>query len=152
MGLTNDHIVRNALRTLVHDLRHDFPSVKFAVNASAPGLNRDLWTGGHIRNLVGIFDEYVTEWNPYRWGQSASVIAQAIRSTGKEVSNGKITHAFTATTRHGDLLSQDQLQSLFEVILSNGASPWLSVHFGQKYLEQIYSAYLSGREKTHKVG
>ncbi len=86
------------------------------------------------------FDEYVTEWNPYRWGQPAEVIVPMLRKA-RSLTNGTLSHASTVTTRHGTLLSETQLSDLFKAILREGATPWLSVYFNRTALDQVYEAY-----------
>lgn len=139
-GGTNGDIVRNALLSLSKYLRRHFPHLNLTVNASAPGLNQDHWTGGHLLHLAGIFDEYVTEWNPYRWGQPAEFIAPMLRKA-RSLTNGTLSHASTVTTRHGTLLSETQLSDLFKAILREGATPWLSVYLNRTALNQVYEAY-----------
>jgi hypothetical protein len=145
-GSTSDDIVRVALESVVAELRQCFPHVCFAVNASAPGLNQDNWTGGHLRNLAGIFDEYVTEWNPYRWGQNAVAVAKSL-SEAKHIATGRFSHASTLTTRSRKLLTRKQLRDLFVAILSQDASPWLSVYFNTAALDTISTAYVTAEDK-----
>lgn len=140
-GGTNGDIVRIALGSLITNLRQRWPNLDFAVNASAPGLNHDKWSGGHLSNLADIFDEYVTEWNPYRWNQKPHVVANCL-SEAKRITTGRFSHATTLTDRYGKLLSGDQIQSLFFAILSQAANPWISVNFNDRALDAIFNAYV----------
>ncbi len=146
-GLTNSGIVKETLSSVIERIHQQVPNVTFAVNAGAPGLNNDDWTGAPIRNLAGIFDEYVTEWNPYRWGQNANVIADSI-SKAKQITTGKFSHASTLTNRSSELLSTGAMRRLFAAILSSGADPWLSINFSTKKLDKIHEAYLVAQDET----
>lgn len=121
--------------------------MKIAVNASAPGGNFDK-TGAHISNLKGIFDEYVTEWNPYIFGSTATIVSKII-SEAKSVASGKFSHA--SKLKPGEkLYSHKKLVNLFSAILSQGADPWLAIHFDEEGLDKIHNAYLSALDNLSR--
>ncbi len=126
-GATNSAIVRKALEDFVGTIKSEFPSVSIGVNASAPGINNNSSSGGHIDNLSGIFDEYVTEWNPYRWNQKPEAVGRCI-ALAKEKVQGKLYHS-TTLTKDNKLLEREKMKSLFSAIFGAGAIPRLSIGF-----------------------
>lgn len=141
-GPSNSGVVRQAFEGLLCSLRRACPNVSLAVNASAPGCNFNTWTGGHIEALAGLFDEYVTEWNPYRWNQSATVVSRTIRQA-KSFAEGTFSHASTVTDKKGRIYNEEELTVLFRHILTEGADPWLTVDFGHEGLSALHRAYLA---------
>lgn len=141
-GSSNAGVVHKAFEGLLSSLRKVCPGVTLAVNASAPGCNFNDWTGGHIDALAGLFDEYVTEWNPYRWNQSAAVVSRTIRQV-KTLAEGTFSHATTVTDRNGRIYAEEKLTTLFRQLLEEGADPWLTVDFGHDGLSALHRAYLA---------
>jgi hypothetical protein len=146
-GLSNNEIVRYALQKLTRSLKTKLADIKLAINAGAPGINTDNWTGGHISNLTGLFDEYVTEWNPFYWGQSASVISESI-SHARSICGAKISHATTITNRTGTILTKEQLRYLFHAIVSEKAEPWItlfSIYLKPNTFDLIQESYVQAK-------
>ena len=139
-GADNAVIVRKALIKIVSALKKDFPYISICVNAGAPTIHNNQFSGAHIDNLKGIFDEYLTEWNPYRWKQNVSVITRCIEYARQTV-NGRLLHATTATTRKGKMYSFDQYVALFAAIAIGGATPRLGIGFPPEQLKIIGDAW-----------
>jgi hypothetical protein len=132
----NQVIVRQGLEKIVQAIKEKHPEIRISVNASAPTINNNRNTGANIDNLTGLFDEYVTEWNPYRWGQTTKVIERCIKAA-KEVTSSKIYHATTCTDGSGKIYSENKLTELFKAIISSGATPRLGIRFPKEQLEII---------------
>ena len=139
-GADNAMIVRNALIKIVSALKKENPSISICINAAAPTIHDNSLSGGHIDNLIGIFDEYLTEWNPYRWNQNVSIVSRCIEYAGKTV-NGRLVNATTLTTRQGEMYTSDQYMKLFSSILQGGATPRLGVRFPSEQLRIIGYAW-----------
>jgi hypothetical protein len=125
--------VRNALIKIVGTL-----NIRTSVNAGAPKIHNEF-PSSHIDNLNGIFDEYVTEWNPLRWNQRLSVVRKTIEYA-REITHKKVYHATTCTDKRGKIYSVDLLADLFSIILIAGASPRLGISFYEKGLNKVREA------------
>jgi len=124
--------VQNALEKITNSL-----DINLSINSGAPKIH-NVHPEAHITKLNN-FDEYVTEWNPYRWNQPVSIIKNSI-TFAKELTNKKIYHATTVTDRNGNILSNDKLSSLFKHIYGAGATPRLGIGFNEKGLKLIGKA------------
>ncbi len=144
-GADNAVIVRKALLKIVTALKKEYPSLSICINASAPTIHDNRYSGGHIDNLTGVFDEYLTEWNPYRWKQDVSIVSRCIEYAGKTV-NGRLLHATTVTTRQGRMYAFEQYVRLFSAILKGGATPRLGVRFPPNQLRLIGDAWRTALE------
>ena len=112
--------------------------IKTSVNVCAPTIHNDF-PSAHIDNLRGIFDEYVTEWNPLRWNQDISVIKRTIKYA-KKSTHKKIYHATTCTGKNGIIYSVNSLTNIFNAIVISGATPRLGIAFNEKGLDKIREA------------
>ncbi len=144
-GADNSAIVRNALIRIVSAIKKEQPSLSICINASAPTVHNNRYSGGHIDNLKGIFDEYLTEWNPYRWNQDVLVISRCLEYA-RETTKGRLLHASTATNRRGKMYTKEQYVRLFSAILKGGAMPRLGIGFPEKQLRIIGDAWLTAVE------
>jgi len=144
-GADNAVMVRNALKRIVSALKKEYPALSICINASAPTIHDNRYSGGHIDNLSGIFDEYLTEWNPYRWKQDVSVVSRCIDYAAGIV-KGRLLHATTATNRLGKMYTKEQYVRLFSAILNGGATPRLGIVFPEKQLRIIGDAWQSAVE------
>ena len=138
--LTNQVIVRSALEKTMLFLRTINPDLEIGVNASAPIVNNNQSSGGHVSNLANLFDEYVTEWNPYRWSQPASIVTSIIQEAQK-FTLGTFYHATTMTDRKGKMYSSLHYEQLFSSILNAGATPRLGIRFPKEQLVIVGEAY-----------
>ena len=136
-GADDAAIVRNALERATPLFRASLPSTWLSVNASAPSVH-DAHPGGHISNPAGLFDAYVTEWNPYRWCQSVGVIGRVVDAARQYVSQ-PLYHATTLTGRDGKLFDEAQVRSLAHVIRSAGATPRFGMGFPPEQLVRVVS-------------
>ncbi len=139
-GANNAILVRNALLRIVSALKKEHPSLSICINASAPTIHDNRYSGGHIDNMKGVFEEYLTEWNPYRWKQDVSIVSKCIEYAGKTV-KGRLLHATTVTNRQGRMYTKEQYVKLFSVILKGGATPRLGVGFPANQLQVIGDAF-----------
>jgi len=137
----NERIVRIGLEKIVQAVKKKHPEIKISVNASAPTIHNNQYTGASIENLKGIFDEYVTEWNPYRWKQPVEIVEKCIKAA-KDITNARIYHATTCTDGLGRIYSEERLSKLFAAIISNGATPRLGVRFPTEQLKIIKNALI----------
>jgi hypothetical protein len=104
----------------VEALRQSHPDVALGINASAPTIHNDH-PRSHIDELAGLFDEYVTEWNPLRWGQPPSIVGGAIDYASE---HGRVLHATTATMKG---VVHRGLGDLLREIVAHGATPRLGI-------------------------
>lgn len=129
----NETSVRDALQNIVEEI-----PIKTSVNACAPKIHNE-YPSANMYVLGGLFDNYVTEWNPLRWNQHPSILRRSIgyvqRITGK---NGY--HATTCTDKKGKIYELNDLAKLFRVILSTGAKPRLGIGFNQAGLKKVEQA------------
>lgn len=139
-GKNNAYIVRNALQQVIKTVKEVDSNCTVSVNAGAPTIYNHFYNGAHITNLKKLFDEYVTEWNPYRWNQKAGVVKEIISYAKKEVKK-RVLHATTATNRKGEMYSFDEYVDLFSNIHSAGAVPRLGVSFSKNQLEILGAAW-----------
>jgi hypothetical protein len=147
-GANNAILVRNSLLRIVSVLRTEHPLLSICINASAPTIHDNRYSGGHSDNLKGIFDEYLTEWNPYRWNQDVSVVSRCIDYAAGIV-NGRLLHATTATNRLGKMYTIEQYVRLFSAILNGGATPRLGIGFPEKQLRIIGDAWRNAVESEN---
>lgn len=147
-GRLNDIKVRRALKFVAEKIYKEYPNLKLAINSGAPGVNFDN-PEAHISNLKGIFDEYVTEWNPFIWHQSSTKISE-ILSKAKAITQGRFSHATKMLVSKTELLSWEKMNNIFYSILSQGAEPWLSMHVSIESLNKINDAYLDALERLSK--
>jgi len=144
-GADNAAIVRASLETIVATLKQEKPELRLAVNASAPTIHDNRYNGAHIDNLAGLFDEYVTEWNPYRWRQPPTILVRSLLYAHQAVT-GRLLHATTMTTRGGGRpYSLDNYTSLFSAILAGGATPRLGITFPEELLQLVGEAWRRAR-------
>jgi len=136
----NAEIVRKGLENFVQDIKKSFPNVKISVNASAPTIYNHDYHGAEMENLANLFDEYVTEWNPFRFNQNVQTVTRCI-TKAKELSSGKFYHATTCTDGKRKIYSAKKLGTLFSAILKGGASPRLGVAFPIHQLDIIKEAW-----------
>ena len=139
-GMGNDRLVRFGLAEFTEGIRETFPKLRLAVNASAPGIYDHRWHGANIGNLNGLFDDYVTEWNPLRWGRSADDITRCI-SEAKKKAHGELYHATTLTDRSGRMYDEGRIASLFSAILDGGAKPWLGIACPEEQMKIVGKAW-----------
>lgn len=144
-GADNARLVRLGLEQFVNAIRAEFPCMRIAVNASAPGIYSHRWRGAEIENLGGLFDEYVTEWNPFRWRQKPDVITRCVREARKRV-QGKFYHATTLTDKDGKMYDTSRIADLFMAILRGGALPWLGIACPEHQISQIGEAWRKSLE------
>lgn len=130
----NDKNVREGLKKIVDSI-----DIKTTVNACAPKIHNE-YPSAHIDNLKGIFDEYLTEWNPLKWNQSVSIIKSSIEYA-KRVTDKKIYHATTCTNRNREIYPIKTLSNLFRTIIASGATPRLGICFNEKGMRIIQRAF-----------
>lgn len=143
---SNEEKVRTSLEQLINALKNARPNINISVNASAPLINKNNESGGHIDNLTGIFDAYVTEWNPYRWRQPIHVLKPCLQYA-KEKTRQPQYHATTCTNRKGELYTKEELINLFATIVNKEASLRLGVALGNEKIRTIGDAW---KEVTYK--
>lgn len=146
-GADNNTIVRTALERIVNSLKEQKPNLSITVNVGAPKIHSEN-TGAYIDNLTGLFDEYLTEWNPYRWNQNANAIKSSIKYA-KEKTGKRVLHATTATNKKGKMYSLEEYQNVFSTIINSGATPRLGVTFPKYQLKIIESAWKFALEKEN---
>ena len=150
-GSDNSQIVRIALEDSVERLKSNFPGLSLGVNASAPGIYNHTFNGAHISNLDSLFDEYVTEWNPLRWGGHPGIITLCIdKARGMISTNPKFYHATTITRKNGDgknrLYDTGTLRMLFSAILAGGATPRIGCGGDKNVVQKIGEAWKEAQE------
>ena len=146
---SNDESARGGLEKFTNALKLVKSDVKISVNASAPTIHNNKYSGAHIDNLVGLFDEYVTEWNPYRWNQKSTILKNCI-SYAKSKTNKDVFHATTLTNRKGELYSKDEYVALFKDIFNSGANLRLGIGFSGETLSFIGSAITDSLKENSK--
>ena len=129
----NEKNVRDGLKKIRNSI-----NIRTSINAGAPTIHNEH-PSAHIDNIKGIFDEYVTEWNPLRWNQKVSIIKEVIEYA-KKATNKKIYHATTCTDKQGKIYPLDVLTNLFTTIISAGAIPRLGIAFNNEGLNTIGKA------------
>jgi len=149
--------VRQGLERFVAAIKKDHPDLKIGINASAPGIYRHSYHGAEIENLAGLFDQYVTEWNPLRVRQRASIVTNCVEKTIETVEatetfpgvqqNPEFYHATTCADPAGNIYPVNSLSRLFHAILIGGALPRLGVAFGNEGLDVIKEAWESAKER-----
>ncbi|MBT4540972.1 hypothetical protein HOC35_05655 [Candidatus Woesearchaeota archaeon] len=163
-GKSNNEInaanVRHGLEKFVKEMKKNHPYVKISINASAPTIYTHKWHGAEIDNLAGLFDQYVTEWNPLRTRQNVSVVTRCIEKAietveGIEKIEGiqqtpEFYHATTCTDGNRKVYPAEKLSGLFHAILEGGALPRLGVAFGNDGLGIIKEAWHSAVEMYKK--
>jgi hypothetical protein len=120
--------VRKALSRLCLTLRQQIPWVWLASNVGAPKTSYEQpYTGATPQALSGLFDELVTELNPYRAGVQISEIRKSINATRQLAPGTRISHATTLTPRGKDeCYPIGKLRSLFDEIRKANAGIWFS--------------------------
>lgn len=139
-GMGNDRLVRLGLGEFVNRIRETFPKLRLAVNASAPGIYDHRWHGANIGNLNGLFDEYVTEWNPLRWCRGVDDITKCI-AEAKKKAHGESFHATTLTDSSGRMYDGGRIALLFGAILNGGAKPWLGIACPEEQMKIVGKAW-----------
>jgi hypothetical protein len=157
---TNAANVKQGLERFVSAIKKDHPDLKISVNVSAPTVYRHSYHGAEIENLAGLFDQYVTEWNPLRVNQQVSVVTKCVKKaievveeteTVEEIQkNPEFYHATTCTNLSGKIYPAEKLSRLFYAILNGGALPRLGIAFPSQQLEVIKEAWESAVEKYQK--
>ena len=152
--------VRQGLERFVGAIKKDHPYLKISVNASAPTIYRHSYHGAEIENLAGLFDQYVSEWNPLRMNQQVSVVTKCIERTIEIVEetetiegvqkDAEFYHATTCTDPIGKIYPAEKLSKLFYAILNGGALPRLGVAFGNEGLGVIKNAWKNAVERYQK--
>ncbi|MBN2459493.1 hypothetical protein JXB28_04380 [Candidatus Woesearchaeota archaeon] len=143
-GADNKRIVRYGLENFVYEMRKEFPAIPIGINSSAPGIYLHAWHGAEIDNFKELFQEYVTEWTPYQWGQKAEFAAKCIRAAKSRV-EGYFYHAIVCKDKQGNIYSSEKLSSLFKVIVAEGALPWLCVNPTEEQLGKIGRAWQAAK-------
>ncbi|MBN2053256.1 hypothetical protein JW756_07160 [Candidatus Woesearchaeota archaeon] len=139
-GGDNKKIVRQGLERFVNTIKKEIPGISLGVNSSAPGIYLHAWHGAEINNFKGLFEEYITEWTPYQWGQKPEVVTKCIlNARGK--AEGKFYHATICKDNNKNLYPADKLSALFKAILDGGALPWLCVNASNSQLIKISEAW-----------
>jgi len=138
--LSKEIIVRKALKKIVKTIKDYNQNIKIGVNAGAPTIHNNKFSGAHIDNLKGIFDEYITEWNPYRWNQNVKNVSRCIKYAKNSV-QGTLLHATTFTDKKGKMYSKDKYIKLFSAIIKEYASPRLGISFPEEQLRVIGDAW-----------
>ncbi len=123
-GADNSILVRTGLKKFIEMVKAEIPDIKIGVNASAPGIYSHYWHGAEIENLSGLFEEYITEWNPFVFGNEPEIVTECILKAREKV-NGDFYHATTCTEEDGKPYSMDKMVALLSAILKGGALPWL---------------------------
>ncbi|MFP4567526.1 MAG: hydroxymethylglutaryl-CoA synthase [Candidatus Woesearchaeota archaeon] len=135
----NEKIVRDSLDKIVTAIKDENPQIKISINSSAPLIYNNKSSGAHITNLTNLFDEYVTEWNPYKWNQDANILKKSINYAHK-LTQKRILHATTLTNKYGKMYTQKEYTHLFSTIMSAGADMRLGISFPPKQLKIIHTA------------
>jgi hypothetical protein len=145
-GLTDDEILHNGIEKVISCLKNEFPWISFGINVSAPMIYTPKVITPKIERLKGLIDEYVTEWNPYRWNQDPDIIVDCIKHVKRNI-EGRVYHATTLSNREGVLLSEERLENLFYHILKNGAGLRIGCGLSIEKISLVGTAYKKALEK-----